>query len=1015
MINPYWETPEISEINRLPARSTLIPYSTTAKARSYEPMSSEWVHNLNGDWAFQLFDTVEAAIDFLSKEKTPCDKIQVPSNWTLQGFDKPHYTNKQMPFENNPPFVPKENPTGIYEKTLNLNESDLNRRHILHIAGAESFLQVYVNEQFVGMGKDSRLPSEFDISSFLKTGPNKIQFLVIRYSDSSYIEDQDHWWMAGIYRDVYVYSVDTVRIQDVFAKPELDENLKQATLEIKTTLDFAQDPNDKVYKVRATLYDETGKEILSALSEVDPSYRKSYYESVILEKLHNPKLWSDEEPNLYELVIELLDPEGKLLEATALKIGFKNIVCKKGQMYLNGKPTLIKGVNRHDHDPVTGKFISKESMLADIKLMKQFNFNAVRTSHYPNDSLWYSLCDQYGILVMDEANLECHANYFTLCRSHRWAHAFFERGKRMVIRDKNHPSIFSWSLGNESGYGINHDTMAQWIREYDPSRLIHNEGAVKEHWEQWSENLHDTGGERSNEIHGPMYPSLESVEEHGKNSRDPRPFIMCEYSHAMGNSNGCLKEYWDLIYKYENLQGGFIWDWVDQGLLAHSESGDPYYKYGGDYGENPHDANFNINGMIWPDRTPHPAMFEFKKLVQPIRISHINLQEILIKNDYQFIALSDVEMQWKIEVDGKLEQSGSVDLDTIKPQSTYLWSIPEHGKPACHEHQLTLKFILKKEQMWVEAGHEIAWEQIPLEKVAIRSYEEYLPSRKWGNINSSTYTYGGLIFHFNKSHELQSIHSPQGSLLQQNHGACFLRAYTDNDGVKNKEAEWTNDWKPLGRWNLNGVNHLKSHLVESSRDHDKIYLQYEYISEKTEARIEMQQVMQFCEQGLLMTQKFSIPEELEDLPRLGLRFEIEPSYNCMEWLGRGPIENYSDRKAGAPIGYFQSTVEDRYVPYIVPQEHGNITDLQKLIFKNENGLGFSIHSLDTINANASHYSLENIIDAKHTIDLRKSNCIHLHLDLLQRGLGTRSCGPDTTDHYKILKGDYLFEFLLSDI
>ena len=1011
-----WEIPELTEINRLPARSHLFPYKSPEEARSYDPAKSDWVLSLNGEWDFQLFNSPSEAFAGLGKVFPNQGKIQVPSNWTLQGYDKPHYTNIEMPFKNKPPYVPEENPTGLYKTNFELKSDWQKRRSILHIGGAESCTLVYLNNSFVGLAKDSRLPSEFDLTEFLKEGSNSLEIIVVRWSDGSYLEDQDHWWMAGIYREVYLYSVDRVRIQDVFVTTPLSKDFQSGKIQIKTQLDYLEDPVDQAYTVKQTLLDHD-KEILSKEITVHPCYRNSYYESVLIEEIQNPKLWSDEEPNLYELVIELIDPEGVSIETIATKIGFKDISFNEGQMLLNGKPTLIKGVNRHDHDPKTGKTIDRESMLSDILLLKKFNFNAVRTSHYPNDSLWYSLCDEYGILVMDEANLEAHDNYTSICRSHRWSQAFLERGKRMVIRDKNHACIFSWSLGNESGYGINHDSMADWIRNYDPSRMVHNEGAVKHHWTQWQGNRYNQGGERSNDFHGPMYPSIQELEEHGKNSKDPRPFIMCEYSHAMGNSNGCLKEYWDTIYKYKNLQGGFIWDWVDQGLLEFTEEGEAYYTYGGDYGDEPNDVNFNINGMIWPDRTPHPSMFEFKRLVQPVRInkSKNNAGAFEIFNDFQFINLPPIQMHWKIEIDGVVTSSGQERLPKLAPQKSFDWEIPKHNTEEALTHMIILHFKLLEPTLWCDAGHEIAIHEEELPKVTPKSYPTLSLSNPWTQNSKNSYSSGNLEITFDEIHDLNEIKLDGLPAITKNHGAFFMRALTDNDGVKLKEEQWQNDWKAMGRWNLKGVFDMVCKPISSHKNNLTFTSDFELKASKVESPISYKKEIELNESGILINHYFDIPEELEDLPRIGTRLEINKKFHQMKWLGRGPYESYTDRKFGTLLSSYSSTVQDRYVPYILPQEHGNIVDLYKLELTNDTGKGLLFSSLQSFSANVSQFSVENILKAKHTFDLKPADTIQLHLDLAQRGLGTHSCGPDTLDSYKLKSGKHQFSYLISSI
>ncbi|MEM9777931.1 MAG: glycoside hydrolase family 2 TIM barrel-domain containing protein, partial [Chloroflexota bacterium] len=600
-----WENPELVGVNKLPGRSRVISFDSAEDANSGDWKNSQWVQFLNGTWNFHLApnpDTLPDGFEAADFDASGWANIEVPSNWMMQGFDKPIYTNVQMPIPNTPPFVPKDdNPTGLYKTTFTLPENWDGRNITLHFGGVESVLYVWLNGEAVGFSKGSRLPAEFDITPFLVAGENQLTCEVIRWSDASWLEDQDHWWMAGIYRDVYVYAKPQAHIFDIFAKPELDADFVDGTLKLDA---FIGNPNkEKVdgYSVSMELFDGNGdpvfeKPIKKGFMEADMVMTQANLEK----QIEQPLKWSAEEPHLYTLVASLHTKAGDFLEAVSTKIGFRTVEIVGREMLVNGQPVLIKGVNRHEHDEKTGKTVSEESMLADILLLKQFNLNAVRTAHYPNDPHWYELCDEYGIYLCDEANIEAHAVYNKLCRDPKWMTAFMERGMRMVQRDKNHPSIIMWSLGNESGHGANHDTMYAWFKQYDPSRPIQYEGALAPlgHTDANSWFL----GYSVTDFVCPMYPSVQEIIDYARNPKGDRPLIMCEYAHAMGNSCGNLKEYWDAVRTYHGLQGGFVWDWVDQGLLLTDENGVEYWAYGGDFGEEIHDDNFCINGMIFPDR-----------------------------------------------------------------------------------------------------------------------------------------------------------------------------------------------------------------------------------------------------------------------------------------------------------------------------------------------------------------------------------------------------------------------------
>ncbi|MBE2225316.1 MAG: DUF4981 domain-containing protein, partial [Anaerolineae bacterium] len=613
------------------------------------------------------------------------------------------------------------------------------RETIVCFEGVESAFYLYVNGRFCSYSQGSRLPAEFDITALIQPGANSLQALVIRWSDGSYVEDQDHWWMAGIYRDVYLYAVPNVHLRDVFATTKFDAQFEDATLTVQAEIEsFGADADGFVVEV--DVVGGNGRSLfpspLAKSYHPNPKFAPKLRFTQTVEK---PQKWSAETPTLYTLLVTLKDAAGETIEVVSQRIGFRQTEVVGRELLINGKPILIKGVNRHEHDDKTGKTISEASMITDIKLMKQFNINAVRNCHYPMHPRWYELCDEYGLYVIDEANIEAHANYELLCQDPNWTTAFLERGKRMVERTKNHACIILWSLGNESGYGPNHDALAGWIRRTDPSRPLHYEGAVSHsHGQNWETFALAT------DITCPMYPSVAEIIDYAQNEKATRPLIMCEYAHAMGNSCGNLKEYWDAIKTYHGLQGGFIWDWVDQGLLKTDENGNRYWAYGGDFGDEINDYNFCINGLIWPDRTPHPALYEYKKLIQPISVefSERSIQGatplsispqrgekqvplpsggvrggiLRIKNERDFVDLADVNGRYELLANGKPFQIGSLPILAIAPGETQEIDlnlvVPPY--PAGTEFHLNIHLTLAEDTPWAEAGHEIAWEQFEL-------------------------------------------------------------------------------------------------------------------------------------------------------------------------------------------------------------------------------------------------------------------------------------------------------------
>ncbi len=1035
-----WETPELTEINRLPMRATLAPFKTVKQALAINAAKSPWVICLDGEWDFKMYFSPDdvAESDLGAKAGGKWDKIVVPGNWTMQREDDlPHYTNVVMPFENNPPFVPEKNPTGVYRTTFDLPAGWDGRRTVIQIGGGESCYYVYVNGEFVGMSKDSRLPAEFDLTKVVKKGKNTLAVMCIRWSDASYVEDQDHWWMAGLYRSVNLYSTDRVYIEDVKVDAGLDRKYKDGELNILTKINFIRDADvrgGETLRVEAELFDARGKKVLRTplKGTISSSYRRDYYECKLSAQIKNVKRWSPETPDLYTIVVSLYNVKGKLVETTSCRIGFKSVELKGGQMLINGKPVLVKGVNRHDHDPDTGKTVSRENMLKEIYLLKQFNFNAVRTSHYPNDPMWYDLCDEYGIMVLDEANIENHASFWLMCRDNRWAKPYFERIQRMVLRDKNHACIFGWSLGNESGYGENHDFAAKWLRDYDPSRLVHNEGAVKVNWSQGG-NEFIAGGERSNDMHNPMYPHLYikpddpyrgSVEDYLKNGDKTRPFIMCEYSHAMGNSNGALKDYWDMIYANKTLQGGFIWDWIEQGIRKVDEkTGREFWAYGGDFGDTPNDVDFCCNGMIMPDRTPKPQMWEFKKIVQPVKVVAKNLKkgEIEIFNSDFFTTMDWLVGSWSIEVDGKKVQSGKIPVLKIEPQGRKVLklAIKEPSMLAKQVACLNVSFVTRDKTPWCGKGHEVACEQFVLPFKGNGKLPAMAKSQLV--VSGTKVECGKLAVSFDeKKGVIRSVDLGGEKVVTAGPEFNIWRGPLDNDGVKGKDEQWTCEWKALGRWMIAGYDKLqvslKKSVVRESAKGVELAADFVYTCKSGEFKVANRYLV--AKNGVLYCDhEFDFGKKMIDLPRIGIRMTVAGGYEKLDWFGRGPFENYNDRKYSAHFGNYSSTVSEQYYPYIVPQENGNKEEVDWFALKSAAaGNGLQIQATGkAFGFSAQHFTPEDLTRSYHTYDMNMRQETTVLIDAMQRGLGTASCGPDTLEKYQVLPGKYKLSYAIAAI
>jgi beta-galactosidase len=1023
-----WVAPEINQMNRLPARATSYTFPDAASALAQDRQQSPWFKLLNGTWDFQLAPCPEAVPEAFIQPQFDASQegwrpLPVPSNWTMHGFDKPHYTNITMPFPQEPPRVPEENPTGLYRTQFDVPANWNERRIVLHFGGAESVLYVYVNGQPVGMSKDTRLPSEFDITPFVQAGQtNTLAAVVVKWSDASFIEDQDQWWMGGIYRDVYLYATAPTYIQDVFCRPELEDDFARGRLKIAAKVGFPGQ-SEAGWNVQVQLFDAKGKAVWKKPLQAPVETRVRGYDNPRLQAdlqgdVDAPKLWSSEEPNLYTCVISLRNPAGEEVEATSTRIGFRRLEVQNNELLINGKPVLIRGVNRHEHDDTTGKTLSRESMLSDIRLMKQFNFNAVRTSHYPDDALWYDLCDEYGLYLIDEADIEAHAYPHEVAHDPRYASAFLERGLRMVERDKNHPSVILWSLGNESGYGPNHDAMAGWIRKYDPSRPLHYESAISGWW-----HADTMPGTVASDIICPMYSSISSIINWAENEQRKdkrRPLILCEYSHAMGNSNGCLGEYFDAFENHHGLQGGFIWEWVDHGIKQVDIEGREYWAYGGDFGDQPNDFNFVCDGLIWPDRTPHPGMYEFKKLAQPVGITAGNLKngKLRITNKQDFTTLAWLRGSWELAVDGEVVQKGKIPALKTAPGASedVTLSFKSPQLQPGQECFLNVRFVTVKDTPWVQAGHEVAWEQLAWPVKSKSAPKKKLPRTSEFALEENDQRIvvrgGDLEAVADKEQGvLSSLRWRGDEMLVQGPQLSVWRATTDNDGIRGWSGQ---EDKPMGRWLAAGLNEmtLSTQSVEAQTNRNgTITLSIHQIGTVKGGRFEHRHEYSFLPDGDIVVNNIVVADKsLPDLPRIGVALSLTPEFEHLTWLGRGPHENYCDRKRAAAVGLYSGTVSEQYVPYIMPQEHGHKTDVRWFTLNDAAQRGLLFAGQEMLEFSASHFTADDLFNARHTTDLQPRPEVIVNIDHAHRGLGTNSCGPDTLEHYMVQPGEYRFAY-----
>lgn len=992
---PDWENPEMIGVNKERAHATLMPYANRALALRGQRQDSSFYQSLSGAWKFNwVRKPADRPTTFFDPgfDDSGWGLITVPGHIELQGHDMPIYINMfvnsfNFPFPIRPPYVNHDyNPVGSYRRTFEIPAHWDGREVFLHFEGVISAFYVWVNGQPVGYSQGSMTPAEFNVTPYLKSGENVIAAQVYRWSDASYIEDQDMWRLSGIYRDVFLYATPKVHIRDFFARAELDDAYRDALLEVSVEVINYSDKAAGVHTVAVELLDRAGKSVAvepALEGRVAPLGATGEVTLDVKGTVSNPMKWTAETPNLYTLLLTLRDEKGKTIEMLSHNFGFRKIEIKNKQLLVNGQPVLLKGVNRHEHDPYLGKTQTVSRMIQDVELMKQNNVNAVRTSHYPHDPEFYALCDLYGLYVVDEANIESHGVGFelrnSLANKPEWRKAHLDRVESVVHRDKNHPSVIIWSLGNEAGFGRNLIEAADWVRATDTTR------PVQYLWdwpmERWTHEATD--------IATPMYSTIRQLVQYAESDPD-RPLILCEYSHAMGNSLGNFKDYWDTIRKYDVLQGGFIWDWVDQGLVKTTEDGRRYWAYGGDFGEPKHHGAFCLNGVVMPDRATTPKLPEMKKVYQDISVTPVDLNagKVKVTNEYFFKDLSFVECVWQLLENGVLVKSQTVGLPTIRPQSSAEVTIPlgVAVPKAGAEYLLTVQFRLAEGTLWAPKGYVVAWDQFelpirkPAEKVKVDTMEPVKLNEEAGRFVVTGRDFSAVVD--KKTGALSSLEFKGTSIIKSPLMPNFWRAITDNDiSEGNGLARLLGDWENAAENQT--VKNVSARQVSGS-----------VVEIVAESDIPVGKATYFNHYRIYGNGDVAITTDIKPDPdkqpmmRLGMQMQIPAQFENVQWYGRGSHETYWDRQSGAAVGVYAMKTRELAFDYVRPQENGNRTDVRWAAFYNDEGAGFAAIGDPLMNFSAWPYTQAQLTAATHTVKLpTETDFFTVNLDYKQMGVG----------------------------
>lgn len=962
-----FENLNVIHINKEKERAYFFAYENLEKAKSFDRNNSKGFSLLNGVWNFQFNEYPE-------QESDKWDKIDVPSNWQMKGYESPWYTNVIYPFALNPPHIPSHNPTGIYKREIEFTKEQLEKEQNIVFEGVDSSFHIFINGVCIGYSSGSRNTSEFNLNPYIKEGVNELVVKVYKWNVYTYIEDQDMWWLNGIFRDVYLISRDKAAIKDIFAKATLDlENYTTGLLDIK--LDTQGDEKVEI------LLEKDGKVI--------------YQGSDLKISIPNVETWSAEEPNLYNLFVFLGQNE-----VVPLKVGFRSIEIKNGLMLVNGKAIKLKGANRHESNPKTGRVVTKEDMLIDLKLMKENNINAIRTSHYPDTPSFYELCDKYGFYVIDEADLETHGLELdfnekdSLNSNVLWKEAFLDRARHLFNRDKNFACVIMWSLGNESQFGENHVAMYEYLHSVDDSRLVHYEGETRRIMEE-DPYFVNRRNPIASDINSSMYTRIDLMKEHGKQTYMKHPHILCECMHGMGNGPGSINDLWEVIYSYDRLQGGFIWEWCDHAILK-----DGKYMYGGDFGEVVHDGNFVVDGYVFPDRKPMPSLGEYKKAIEPIKIKSLNEEKTKyeFENRYDFIDTSHLDLYMYVKKEGKELYKEKIDL-VLKPREKRVLevSLPklENG-----EFVVEFRFITNKKFSLVEPNFELAWHQ---EVLNYEVKEELLPAKidfiednskisvKYLNSEFSFCKYSGKLSKYIKNGE---------DILVDGFTFNLYRALTDNDKLGRAKSDWQ----------LKNLHKMYSQLISIETEGNKVIVNTKECSYSYKLGYDVKWIYEFLENEKVKVSIIGRPFGYlaKSIARYGVRFKINKQNAKVKWYGLGENETYIDSKCNGKVGIYEKSVEDLEVKYIFPQENGNRMDTRYFeysnlrISKDNENFNFSIHD----------YTQENCDLANHQEELKREDFYEVKLDLCHFGLGSSSCGENPLPQYITYYRGYDFSFII---
>ena len=1004
----YWEQPEIYAINKLPYRATLTPYASAEEA--LERGASAWVKDISGAWKFRWSATPADApegFESVGYDDSNWGVMPVPGNWEINGYGMPIYTNVTYPFPKNPPFIPHDdNPTGCYRHSFDIPAEWEGRRVVLHFESGLAAMYVWVNGIEVGYSEGTKTAVEFDITDMVHSGSNMLAVKGLRWADGSYLEDQDFWRLSGFDRGVKVYTTDKVRIADIFVLADLDSSYKSGVYTSTVTIDNGAQ-SEFCGSVELQLVDKSGRVVakqsrgvvLPAGGSADVEFSKS---------IAKVALWSYEQPNLYTTVVALKGVDGATIEASSCRTGFRKVEIREGQLLLNGKRIMINGVNMHEHHHATGHVVDREMMMRDIALMKQYNINAVRTSHYPQPTEWYDLCDEYGILLVDEANIEAHgcgtdyhSSYVDFHPSHReeWKGTHHDRVRAMVERDKNHPSVIIWSMGNESSDGEVYGEMYEWIHKRDKSRFVQLEQGY--------------GGPHT-DIICPMYPDMNDFRRYAERKNMRKPYIMCEFAHAMGNSTGNFREFFDIMKLGAHMQGGFIWDWVDQGIDAVGRDGRHYWAYGGDFGAwmYPHDENFCCNGLLLPNRRPHPGVNEVKKVYQDIEFERLGSGKLRIHNNYLYNDLADYIVVCEVLCEG--EAILREELPTIKCKAGNFVDVAltKWVQQPDREYMLNLYALQREERTLIPARHIVASEQIAL---TAYNYAHTMPEGKLEVERGDGWLVAyagdtGVLFN-TKNGRLERYVSGDRDVMSQLPEAWFWRAPTDNDFGAGFQ-------RTANVWRTNRGRTIDSEVEEYE---DRVVVRN--VREIVDAPSLFTTTYTFMADGALKVEVVweRRGEFVPELPRLGMRMILPADYTHLTYYGRGPWENYSDRNESSFVGLFKQSTSEQLFPYVRPQESGNKTDVRWLELTDSEGVGIRVEGLQPLSICAMPYRAEDLdpgLSKKqmHYSDIEPRREVVLNVDLAQRGVGgDHAWGAQPHDPYRLTADRYEYGYIIRPI